>query len=99
MIGYGGGEGGFSEGFAGVFDQILRERRKEAGALQLASPEVKFEIDTETHDPLDVGMYQVLACMQLPLACMCQRLTCMQFDGHISYRLLCSKHVTCTQIV
>lgn len=28
-------------------------------ALQLASPEVKFEIDTETHDPLDVGMYQV----------------------------------------
>lgn len=26
---------------------------------QLASPEVKFEIDTETHDPLDVGMYQV----------------------------------------
>jgi len=29
------------------------------GALTLASPEVKFEIDTETHDPLDVGMYQV----------------------------------------
>ena len=29
------------------------------GALQLASPEVKFEIDRETHDPLDVGMYQV----------------------------------------
>lgn len=27
--------------------------------MQLASPEVKFEIDTETHDPLDVGMYQV----------------------------------------
>lgn len=38
--------------------QILRRRRAEAGALQLASPEVKFEIDTETHDPLDVGMYQ-----------------------------------------
>lgn len=39
--------------------QILRRRRAERGALQLASPEVKFTIDTETHDPLDVGMYQV----------------------------------------
>jgi len=37
----------------------LRRKRTDAGALQLASPEVKFEIDTETHDPLDVGMYQV----------------------------------------
>ena len=39
--------------------KILRQRRTERGALSLASPEVKFEIDTETHDPLDVGMYQV----------------------------------------
>lgn len=39
--------------------QILRKRRADRGALQLASPEVKFTIDTETHDPLDVGMYQV----------------------------------------
>ncbi len=39
--------------------QVLRAKRAERGALQLASPEVKFEIDTETHDPLDVGMYQV----------------------------------------
>ena len=39
--------------------KILRRQRAERGALQLASPEVKFEIDTETHDPLDVGMYQV----------------------------------------
>eukprot|EP00775_Hariotina_reticulata_P011972 gene11972-12115_t len=37
----------------------LRAKRAAAGALQLASPEVKFEIDTETHNPLDVGMYQV----------------------------------------
>eukprot|EP00879_Flechtneria_rotunda_P021039 GHRR01022163.1.p1 GENE.GHRR01022163.1~~GHRR01022163.1.p1 ORF type:complete len:742 (+),score=218.81 GHRR01022163.1:116-2341(+) len=37
----------------------LRAKRTAAGALQLASPEVKFEIDTETHNPLDVGMYQV----------------------------------------
>lgn len=39
--------------------KILRQRRMERGALTLASPEVKFQIDTETHNPLDVGMYQV----------------------------------------
>jgi exosome complex exonuclease DIS3/RRP44 len=39
--------------------KVLRKNRADQGALQLASPEVKFEIDTETHDPLDVGMYQV----------------------------------------
>ena len=39
--------------------QVLRARRYDAGALQLASPEVKFEIDNETHDPTDVGIYQV----------------------------------------
>lgn len=39
--------------------KIMRQRRMERGALQLASPEVKFEIDRETLDPLDVGMYQV----------------------------------------
>ena len=39
--------------------KLLRRKRIEAGALTLASPEVKFEIDRETHDPLDVGMYQV----------------------------------------
>ena len=39
--------------------RILRRRRAERGALSLASPEVRFEIDTETHDPTDVGMYQV----------------------------------------
>jgi hypothetical protein len=40
--------------------QIMRQRRIERGALTLASPEVKFEIDTETHDPLDVGGFSVL---------------------------------------
>ena len=39
--------------------QIMRRRRAERGALQLASPEVKFTIDTQTQDPLEVGMYQV----------------------------------------
>ena len=35
----------------------MRARRVAAGALTLASPEVRFELDTDTHDPLDVGMY------------------------------------------
>ena len=39
--------------------KVLRARRSERGALQLASPEVKFKIDDETTDPMDVGMYQV----------------------------------------
>jgi exosome complex exonuclease DIS3/RRP44 len=39
--------------------KCLRKARMERGALELASPEVKFEIDTETQDPLDVGMYQL----------------------------------------
>jgi len=38
--------------------KVLRARRTAAGALQLASPEVKFQLDSETLDPLDVGMYQ-----------------------------------------
>lgn len=33
----------------------MRQRRCERGALTLASAEVKFEIDSETHDPLDIG--------------------------------------------
>lgn len=39
--------------------KVLKHKRYEAGALQLASPEVKFKIDTESLDPMDVGMYQV----------------------------------------
>lgn len=34
----------------------MRQKRIERGALTLASAEVKFQIDTETHDPLDIGM-------------------------------------------
>ena len=37
--------------------RMLRQKRVDLGALTLASPEVKFEIDRDTHDPLDVGMY------------------------------------------
>ena len=31
--------------------KILREQRLSKGALNLASPEVRFEVDSETHDP------------------------------------------------
>ena len=35
----------------------LRKRRMANGALTLASPEVRFEMDQQSSDPLDVGMY------------------------------------------
>ena len=37
----------------------LRAGRVAAGALTLASPEVKFVLDASSLDPLDVGMYEV----------------------------------------
>jgi len=37
--------------------RILKRRRMEAGALVLASPAMKFNIDTETHDPTDVSIH------------------------------------------
>ncbi|KAI3892292.1 hypothetical protein MKX03_030694 [Papaver bracteatum] len=45
--------------------KIMRLRRIEKGALTLASAEVKFQIDTETHDPLDIGMYQIREANQM----------------------------------
>ena len=39
------------------YPQIMRQRRIDRGALTLASAEVKFQIDTETHDPLDIGRW------------------------------------------
>ena len=36
----------------------LKAQRAARGALSLASPEVRFVLDTETSDPTDVGMYQ-----------------------------------------
>ncbi|KAG6799814.1 exosome complex exonuclease RRP44 [Apis mellifera caucasica] len=32
----------------------LRKRRLENGALVLASPEIRFQVDCETHDPIDI---------------------------------------------
>jgi len=37
----------------------LKAARVRKGALNLASPEVKFNLDTETNNPLDVGMYEL----------------------------------------
>jgi exosome complex exonuclease DIS3/RRP44 len=37
----------------------LRADRKAAGALTLASPEVRIMLDSETHDPLDVTAYEL----------------------------------------
>ena len=34
--------------------KLLKRRRTENGALTLASPEVRFEVDSETHDPIDL---------------------------------------------
>ncbi|XP_073058119.1 exosome complex exonuclease RRP44 homolog A-like [Primulina eburnea] len=45
--------------------KIMRRKRVERGALTLASAEVKFQIDTETHDPLDIGMYQIREANQM----------------------------------
>eukprot|EP00949_MAST-11_sp_MAST-11-sp1_P001541 g1541.t1 len=39
--------------------KILRRRRMDAGALTLASPEVRFKLDADTQDPTDVKMYQL----------------------------------------
>jgi exosome complex exonuclease DIS3/RRP44 len=40
--------------------RVLRWRRSQRGALTLASPEVKFELDSETLDPMDVKNTQTL---------------------------------------
>jgi exosome complex exonuclease DIS3/RRP44 len=37
----------------------LRNKRMEAGALLLASAEVRFVLDSESHNPTDVQMYQL----------------------------------------
>jgi VacB/RNase II family 3'-5' exoribonuclease len=39
--------------------KIFRQRRNDAGALTLASPEVRFVLDRETQNPTDVQMYQL----------------------------------------
>jgi len=88
--------------------RILRRRRADAGALQLASPEVRFEIDTETHDPLDVGMYQARVQgpkgLQTPSAALpllllrCQQTPCMCLHMvHPLASMVSSKAGPCTE--
>jgi exoribonuclease R len=38
--------------------RCMRRQRVAAGALALSSPEVKFLLDSETHDPTDVSAYE-----------------------------------------
>ncbi|RZF37909.1 hypothetical protein LSTR_LSTR005409 [Laodelphax striatellus] len=40
--------------------KILKKRRMENGALVLASPEIRFHVDSETHDPIDVKAKEML---------------------------------------
>lgn len=40
--------------------KILRKRRQENGALNLASPEIRFNVDRETLEPLDVQVKEML---------------------------------------
>jgi len=37
--------------------RVLRARRMQAGALTLASPELKFKLDNESQNPTDVTEY------------------------------------------
>ncbi len=41
--------------------RILKSKRIEAGALTLASPEVRFQLDRETQNPLDVELKEMKA--------------------------------------
>lgn len=45
------------KGLAG-FTRFLKAGRIKDGALTLASPEVRFQLDSETHEPLDVRAYE-----------------------------------------
>lgn len=38
----------------------LKQQRLDNGALLLASPEIRFHIDSETHDPIDVQAKQLM---------------------------------------
>jgi len=38
----------------------LKQKRRDAGALNLASSEVRFNLDSETHDPIDLQVKKVM---------------------------------------
>ncbi|XP_055847363.1 exosome complex exonuclease RRP44 [Episyrphus balteatus] len=39
--------------------KILKKKRMDNGALVLASPEIRFQVDSETHEPLEVEVKQI----------------------------------------
>lgn len=39
--------------------KVLKKQRISNGALTLASPEIRFEVDSETHDPVDLQMKEL----------------------------------------
>ncbi|XP_044741545.1 exosome complex exonuclease RRP44 [Chrysoperla carnea] len=45
--------------------KILKRERLANGALVLSSPEVKFHVDSETHDPIDVNVKVILDTMSM----------------------------------
>ena len=50
-----------TEGLRGLnkIAKILKAKRIQAGALSLSSPELRFHVDSETHDPIDVKKKEV----------------------------------------
>ena len=40
--------------------KILKKRRIDNGALVLASPEIRFQVDSETHDPIEVQAKKIM---------------------------------------
>lgn len=40
----------------------LKKHRLDRGALMLASPEVRFNMESETHDPIDVEVTALMGC-------------------------------------
>jgi len=48
-----------------IIARLMRAARNANGALELASSEVKFEMDSETHDPTDVKEYQKVEMMKV----------------------------------
>lgn len=40
-----------------MLSKILKKKRVEMGALELASAEVKFKLEQQTKDPTGIGMY------------------------------------------
>uniref|UniRef100_A0A6N2NEN3 PIN domain-containing protein n=1 Tax=Salix viminalis TaxID=40686 RepID=A0A6N2NEN3_SALVM len=48
-----------------IVDEDNEAEANSERSITLASAEVKFQIDTETHDPLDIGMYQIREANQM----------------------------------